>query len=333
MKRRGVVTGLVPLIVAFLLAPRATLGDERVWRLGVLSPGDSPWPSSSLSLVMMPDLAKRGFVDGRNLIVFPFTGSGNNGNKLVQLAQMLAAKKPDVIVAVSAPAIRAAMTVAPTTPIVASFTDDPVNEGFATNLARPCGTVTGIAMLAREGDRKRLEILHEAIPTARRFGYLARGLARSPGEVGADIQSMKRTAASFGVEMIAFEANSPSEYLQAFDAMHDARVEGVIIASSPVFFHDAAQLAALATERKLPTIGEWREMAGAGCLIGYGPDLGELRVRTADFVVRLFAGGKASEMPFEQPTHFVMGINTKTASSIGLTIPAPLLARADEVIE
>jgi ABC-type uncharacterized transport system substrate-binding protein len=98
-------------------------------------------------------------------------------------------------------------------------------------------------------------------------------------------------------------------------------------------FRDIAQLAALAAERKLPTICEWREMVSAGCLIGYGPDLDELRVRTADFVVRLFAGGKASEMPFEQPTHFKMGINSKTARGIGIALPLSLLARADEVIE
>jgi putative ABC transport system substrate-binding protein len=83
----------------------------------------------------------------------------------------------------------------------------------------------------------------------------------------------------------------------------------------------------------MATICEWREMADAGCLIGYGPSLDELRARTADFVVRLFAGGKVSDMPFEQPTHFEMGINAKIARAVGVELPEALLARADEVIE
>jgi putative tryptophan/tyrosine transport system substrate-binding protein len=115
--------------------------------------------------------------------------------------------------------------------------------------------------------------------------------------------------------------------------MHDAGVEGVIIQSSPIFHRDAAQLAALAAERQLPTICEWRAMAADGCLIGYGPDIAELRLRTADFIVRLFSGGDPAEMPFEQPTHFEMAINNKVARTIGATVPPSVFVRADEVIE
>jgi putative ABC transport system substrate-binding protein len=316
----------VLLLLACLLLASATLGEERVWRLGVLTPGD--WPTSALHLIMVPELARRGFVEGRNLTVLPHWGSGEDRAELARMARMLAETKPDVIVAVSLPAVQAAQRAAPMTPIVASFIDDPVRDKVATSLLRPGGTVTGIAMLASEGDMKRLEMLHEAIPAARRLGYLL-----SAPRTGAAIESMKNAAATFGVEIIGFEARSADEYQAAFDTMRDTRVDGVVIGSSPVFYRDAAQLAALAAKRKLPTICEWREMADAGCLIGYGPDLDELRVRTADFVVRLFAAGKASEMPFEQPTHFVMGINSKIARTIGVTLPPSLLVRADEVIE
>jgi putative ABC transport system substrate-binding protein len=115
--------------------------------------------------------------------------------------------------------------------------------------------------------------------------------------------------------------------------MRDAGVEGVIIQSSPIFHRDAAQLAALASERHLPTICEWRAMAADGCLIGYGPDIAELRLRTADFIVRLFSGGDPAGMPFEQPTHFEMAINNKVARTIGATVPPSVFVRADEVIE
>jgi putative ABC transport system substrate-binding protein len=96
---------------------------------------------------------------------------------------------------------------------------------------------------------------------------------------------------------------------------------------------NATQLPALAAERRLPTVCEWRKKAAAGCLIGYGPDLAELYVRAADFVVRLLAGGRPADMPFEQPTHFEMAVNGKTATSIGAALSLSFLARADEVIE
>jgi putative ABC transport system substrate-binding protein len=213
-------------------------------------------------------------------------------------------------------------------PIVAAFVDDPVTDGVAKSLSRPGGMVTGIAMLASKGDAKRVEVLHDAVPTARRIGLL---IDRThPSSI---VDYVKRATAPLGIEVISFEVQSKAEYREAFDAMHDAGIDGVVIASSPVFAGDAAQLAALATERRLPTVCEWRKMAAAGCLIGYGPDLAELYVRAADFVVRLFAGGRPADMPFEQPTHFELAVNTKTAASIGAAISPSFLARADEVIE
>ena len=286
---------LALLLLACLLLTSGARGEERVWRLGVLTTGD--WPTSTLRTVMVPELARRGFAEGRNLVVLPRWGSGNDDEALAQAARALADAKSDVIVAVSLPAVRAALRAAPDTPIVASFIDDPIRDKLATSLARPSGTVTGIAVLASEGDKKRLELLRDAIPAARRFGYLA-----SPSTVSS-LASMKQTASLLGVEIIGVEASDGSEYRAAFDVLRDARVDGVIIASSPVFYRDAAPLAALATERRMATVCEWREMADAGCLIGYGPNLDELRARTADFVVRLFAGRKVSDMPFEQPTH------------------------------
>ena len=277
--------------------------------------------------VMLPELARRGFVEGRNLVVLPRWGSDADLDKLTRLAQDLAAAKPDVIIAVSPGAVDAAMKAAPQTPVVASFTTDPVTEGEAASMSHPGGNVTGIAMLSFEGDTKRVELLHEAIPTARKFGYLTYKRAMK------EIDDVRRSAASLGVEIVSYEANSSSEYLPAFDAMRDAHVEAVVIGSSAVFHRDAAQLAAFALERRLPTICEWREMASSGCLVGYGPDLAELRFRTADFVARLFAGGNPAEMPFEQPTHFEMAINNKVAHAMGITLPASISIRADEVIE
>jgi len=200
MKRAFLVFGLI-MLAAFGSA------EERVWRLGVLTPFD--WPAdTSMHSVMLPELARRGFVEGRNLVVLPRWGSDADLDKLNQLAQDLAAAKPDVVIAVSPGAVEAAMKAAPQTPIVASFTTDPVTEGEAASMSRPGGKVTGIAMLSFEGDRKRVELLHEAIPTAHKFGYLTykRAMKRT--------DDVRRTAASLGVEIISYEANSSSDYRQ-----------------------------------------------------------------------------------------------------------------------
>jgi putative ABC transport system substrate-binding protein len=183
-------------------------------------------------------------------------------------------------------------------------------------------------MLSFEGDKKRIELLHDAIPSAHKFALLAdqNGMTRYKDDY-------KRAAEAIGIEVVRFEVRSPADYQSAFDAIHNAGVDGVVIQSSPVFHRDAAQLASLAQEQHLPTICEWRAMASDGCLIGYGADIAELRLRTADFVVRIFSGGHPADMPFEQPTRFEMAINNKVARTIGITVPPSVFVRADEVIE
>jgi putative ABC transport system substrate-binding protein len=316
---------LLLLLGLTLLVTQAS-AEERVWRLGVLTPFD--WPAdTTMHTVMIPELARRGFVEGRNLIVLPRWGGNVDSEQLARLAQDLAAAKPDVIIAVSPRAITAAMKAAPQTPVVASFTIDPVAEGAAASMSRPGGEVTGIAMLASEGDKKRIELLHDAIPGGHKFAFIADqdGITRK--------DEYRHAAENIGVEIVSFEAKGPADYRSIFDAIHDAGVDGIVIQSSPVFHRDAVQLAALAQERHLATICEWRAMASDGCLIGYGPDIAELRLRTADFVVRLFSGGNPAEMPFEQPTRFEMAINNKVARIIGVTVPPSVFVRADEVIE
>ena len=314
------------LLVLGLVVAGPGSAEERVWRLGVLTPFD--WPADvTMHKVMIPELARRGFVEGRNLVVLPRWGGNVDSEQLARLAQDLVAAKPDVIIAVSPRAVAAAMKAAPKTPVVASFTTDPVVEGEAASMSRPGGQVTGIAMLAFEGDKKRIELLHDAIPGAHKFALLADEFGITQKD------DYKRTAENIGVEIVSFEVKGPADYRTAFDAMRNAGVDGVVIQSSPVFHRDAAQLASLALERHLPTICEWRTMASDGCLIGYGPDLAELRLRTADFVVRIFSGGNPAEMPFEQPTRFEMAINNKVARTLGVAVPPAVFVRADEVIE
>ena len=314
---------LIGVWLGLMMLAGPALAEERVWRLGVLTSFD--WQAdTTMHTVMLPELARRGFVEGGNLVVIPRSGGLD---RLTPLAQDLAAAKPDVIVAVGPFAIKSAMNASPRIPIVASFSPDPLQEGFATSLSRPGGQVTGIAMMSNEGNAKRIELLHDAMPAAHKFGMLVddEGLLRQ--------DELQLAARSAGLEIVLQAVKKMTDYEPAFDAFRSAGVEGIVIQSSPVFHRDAAQLAMLATNRHLATICEWRSMAADGCMIGYGPDIGELRLRTADFIVRLFAGANPAEMPFERPTRFEMAINNKVARAIGITVPPSVFVRADEVIE
>jgi putative ABC transport system substrate-binding protein len=251
-------------------------------------------------------------------------------DKLPELARELIATRPDAVIAVSSWAIDAVQQASPTMPIVGSFIGvDPITAGYAASLARPGANITGIVMLAPELDGKRVGVLHEAFPQARRIA----ALARSDLLDAASLAEMKRAAAQAGIELLTVYAQGPEEFPAAFVQMREAGAQALAIASVPEFAGNAAVLAEQATASHLPTVCEWDWMAREGCLLGYGPDFTELRRRTADYVVRIFRGASPGELPMEQPTHFKFTVNLKTAGALGLTLPPSILAGADEVIE
>ena len=314
------------LAILFLAATAAfAQTPNKVYRLGVLSPSAGSF--DRMRSTTIPELARLGFIEGRNLVVETRFG---NTEQLPALARELAASQPEVVLAVTAAAIRALRQEAGSTPIVASFIgEDPVAAGFAKSLAHPGSNVTGIVMLAPELDAKRLDLLHEVVPGARRIAALAVSAERDAPNLAA----MREVAGRDGLEMLPFYAATPGEYQSAFAAMQSAGVDALQIVSAPEFFSDARTLAELAITAKLPTICEWRSMAADGCLVGYGPDFAELLRRTADYVARIFRGAAADELPIEGPTRFEFAVNLKTAKALGLTIPQATIVRADEVIE
>jgi putative ABC transport system substrate-binding protein len=304
---------------------------DKVYRLGVLGPGDATsWPLSPVRAITIPELAKLGFVEGRNLAVDARYGPEPS---LPEFARDLVDGAPDVIVAVSRPAILAARQATASIPIVMSFIgEDPVAEGLVHSLARPGGNVTGLVMLAPELDAKRLDLLREAIEPLAPAARIA-VLIASPRREDARVAEMRAVAARRGLELLVYPVEGPGDYAAAFRAMRAAGAEALSIVSSPVLFRDPADLASRAREAGLPTVCEWREMALQGCLLGYGPSLSELRRRTADYVARLFRGAAPGELPIERPTRYEFAINLRTAQRLGLELPPPLLLRADEVIE
>jgi putative ABC transport system substrate-binding protein len=316
------------MAVPGLLLTAAPVGAQeagKAYRIAVLAP--SPDPVNQFRAIVVPELAKRGFVEGRNLRVTTHVGLSSEMPKLA--AEALAAR-PDIVVASTINAVRAVMAASPSVPIVMSFIgEDPVAVGLAQSYARPGGRVTGMTIQSYQLDGKRLTLLHEAFPSARRIAILAK---RPPRHLDS-IQEMRRVAELLRVEIQVFHADAPGEYADAFRAMRIAGLAAVTIAAGPEFVSDAALLAHLARESKLPAIGEETSMARDGLLLGYGPNRVVFRRRTADYVARILGGTAPGEIPIEEPTQFELAVNLKTAKALGLTVPPSILARADEVIE
>ena len=319
MRRRNLIAGLTGM-VAFPFAARAQT-PNRIFRLAHLAiSSDSEAFTRKTTL---PELARLGFVEGRNLV---FDARVGEPDLLPALMRELLAGQPDAVVAIGPLELRAASGATRIVPIV-SFGVDPVELGLAASHVRPGGNVTGVVIQVDELEAKRLSILLEAVPDRRRVAVLV----AAPSE--ANEAALRKAAAGLGVEVLVFPVASPRDYAAAFAAMRAQGAQAMMIAANPQFFRDGRQLAGLALEARLPTVCEWAEMAHAGCMIGYGPSRIALRKRMADQIAQIFRGVPPGDIPIEQPTAFEFSLNLKIAKSLDLIVPPVVLTRADEVIE
>jgi putative ABC transport system substrate-binding protein len=313
------------LICAVLAALSPTYAEaaERIWRMGVLTPVED----NVVRSVILPYLATRGFVEGRNLVVDFRIGAEE---QMPELAQALVGDKPDAIIAISDWALHPARAATSIIPIVAApMGADPVLAGVAESWAHPGGNVTGVSLIAPELEIKRLSLLREVLPSVHRIAVLSNH--RKVVEAG--LLPLRKAAAEVGLELVEIWVESPTEYATAFDRMRGVGAEAVVIVPTPESYRDTELLAALAAKTRLPAIGGSRESAQRGLLIGYGPSLRELGRQAAGYVERILNGAQAGELPFQGPTHLDFSINMRTARALGLTVPPSLLVGADEVIE
>lgn len=325
MKRRDFLSGLGGTSASWLMSAGATPAraqtPNRIYRLGHLAnAADSETFTRQITL---PELARLGFVEGRNLV---FDGRVGQPDALPRLMGELLAAKPDAIVAVG-PAISAAGKATRSVPIV-TFGFDPIELGFATSYAQPGGNVTGVVILASELEVKRLAILLEAVPGRKRIAALVPTTGFGGNEV-----ALQKAVERLGVKLLVFTVATPNDYPAAFAAMQAQGAQALLIGATPQFQADGKQLAGLALQARLPTVCEWPDMARAGCLIGYGPNRTALRKRMAAQIAQIFRGVAPGNIPIERPTVLELALNLGVAKSLGLNIPDALLATAGEVIE
>jgi putative ABC transport system substrate-binding protein len=300
---------------------------ERMRRIGIL--WSSP-PSANVERLQAfrQGLRDAGYVEGRDLVLEQrgaARGRADEPQELMHLVAELIESKVDVIVTAGTSPTRAAKAAAGRLPIVMTFVSDPVGSGFIDGLARPGGHITGLTNLGPELSAKWIELLKELVPGASRIGVLY----TSPVRIV--VQQMERAAASAAVQLVPFEANSDDAIEQGLSILRNGQPAGLVVILPPR--SQVKTIVDFTLTNRLPTIYWWREYVQAGGLAYYGPNVQEMYRRAAAFVDRILKGATPAELPVEQPTHFDLVINLKTARALGLEVPPTLLARADEVIE
>ena len=273
-------------------------------------------------------LRDQGYVEGKNVVI-EYRWAEGKYDRLPDLAGELVRLRVDVLVTHGTPGALAAKRATTTVPIVVATSADAVAAGIVKSLAWPGGNVTGLTFFVPEVNAKRVEILNEAFPSVSRVAVVVNPDNPAMGPI---TQTMEITARSVKIALQQFPVRGPSEFAGAFSAMTRSRFGAVVITEEPMFQANAGVLAALATQKRLPSAG-FKEFAEAGGLFGYGADILGLFRRSAYFVDKILKGAKPTDLPVEQPTKFELVINMKTAKALGLTIPQALLLRADQIIE
>jgi len=294
--------------------------------IGYLSTGQ---PTSTLQ-EFLSSLAESDFIEGRNVVI-EYRWAEGRYDRLPDLAAELVRRRVDVIVAVGGSMSgRAAKAATDTIPIVVLSGADPVEAGFAQTLSHPGGNVTGIAQLVVESDTKRMQLLHELMPSAGTIAYL-----ENPNLTNAERNTQVLEAASrtLGVKLAVLRASSERDFAPAFATISQARVPALLLANDPFFFIERDRLVALAARHALPTMYFFREFVAAGGLISYGSHLADGYRQVGVYAAKILKGARPADLPIAQQTKIELVINLKTAKVLGLTVPPSLLARADEVIE
>ena len=312
---------------AALLRAQTPSGAMR--RVGVLGPGTRAKGDITLK-PFFDQMRQLGWVEGQN-ISYDRVDADDQMASLPRLAAELAARRPEVIFASPTPAALAAKQATQTIPIVFAAVSDPVGVGLVSSLARPIGNLTGIANLFDSLAPKRLELLREILPGARRLGRL---VDPSDPSFRLDQLALAPLADASHLTLVSAEATNPVEFDAAVAKLIGDRIDVIVIGGvSPLALSLRARLIELANQRRVPVVGGNVQFAEAGALFSYGTSLADQLRRAAVLVDKILKGAKPADIPVEQPTLFEFVVNLKAAKALGITVPRAILLRADRVIE
>jgi putative ABC transport system substrate-binding protein len=328
IKRREFITLLGGAAAAWPLAARAQQAAMPV--IGYLS-GASRESNDYRMPPIRHGLREAGYIEGQNVTIEYRWADGHN-DRLPALAADLVHRQVAVIVAAAGtPAALAAKAATPTIPIIFGIATDPVEIGLVASLNRPSGNLTGVTNLNAEVGPKRLELLHELLPTATVFALLVD--PTGPALAEAFSRNLQAAAGALGLKLQMLHASTERDLDTAFATLGQMRADALIIGPSTFFAVRSEQLAALTVRHAVPAIFQYRSFAAAGGLLSYGTSEADYYRLVGVYAGKILKGEKPAELPVQQSTKVELVINLKTARALGITIPLPLIGRADEVIE
>jgi putative ABC transport system substrate-binding protein len=328
VRRRAFVYGAIALFGAPRVARAQTAGT--VPRVGFLYFGShQTGPGADRYAAFLAGMRDLGYVTGKDVVV-EARFAESNAERLPELARDLLRLKVDVIVATATPTYRVLQRLTATVPVVVTVTADPVMEGLAASVARPGRNFTGLSDTAADLSSKQLELFRAVLPKLSRVGVLL-----NPDNTShpAQVTRLMLAGQAFGIQVVLAEASTAAGVESGFASLARQRADAVILFGDTFFAQQVRQTARLALEHRLPSTFILREYAEAGGLMSYGAPLTENFRRAAAYVDKILKGAKPGDLPFEQPTQYVLLINLATAKTLGLTVPPSVLVRADQVIE
>jgi ABC-type uncharacterized transport system substrate-binding protein len=326
MRRREFITVLGGAAIAYPLMARAQQSAMPV--IGFINAAPAQGYEGQLA-AFLKGLDEKGYADGRNVTI-EYRWAENQNDRLASMAADLVRRQVTVIAATTTAAALAAKAATTTIPIVFTTVGDPVQLHLVTSLNRPGGNVTGVTQLNVEVAPKRLELLHELVPTARVMALLANPTNPNTETTTKEMQAAART---LGLELQILNASTESDFNGVFAKLIQLRAGGLVVGTDNLFSSRSEQLAALALRHAVPTIYQSRDFAVVGGLLGYGTDFRETYRLAGNYTGRVLKGEKPADLPVQQATKVEFYLNLKTAKALGITVPPSMQARADEMIE
>jgi putative ABC transport system substrate-binding protein len=276
-------------------------------------------------------LKEAGYVEGQN-VAFEYRWADGQYDRLPSLAADLVRRRVAVIVALgSAPAALAAKAATQTIPIIFDVGFDPVRNGLVATLSRPAGNLTGVVRLNAEVAAKRVNLLHEVVPAAASIALLVNPTAGFNADT--QTKALQDGVRALGLSSMVLNASDQIGIEAAFDTLVRQRTGALVVSGDPYFTNWSDKLVALAARNGVPAVYSWRKFTDAGGLMSYGPNLLDTDRQVGIYTGRILKGERPADLPVVQSTRFELVINLKTAKTLGLTVPAALLANADEVLE
>ena len=326
MQRREFITLLGGATAAWPFSVRAQQPTIPV--IGFVNVASAKGYARQLS-AFLKGLNETGYVDGRNVAI-EYRWADGRSDRLPAMAADLVQRRVTVIAATSTPAALAAKAATTTIPIIFEMASDPVQLGLVARLNRPGGNITGVTNSNVGIAPKRLQLLHELVPTARAVALLVN--PTNPTVAETNTKEVQAAARALGLELHVLNASTEGDFDGVFAKLIQLRAGGLVVGPDPFFSSLSKQLAALTVRHAVPTIYENREFAVAGGLLSYG-DFADAYRLAGIYVGRVLKGEKPADLPVQQVTKVELYINLKTAKTLGISVPNTLIGRADEVIE